>query len=342
MGIVLGLGLLTKAFFLGITGGIALFLVFTALKRGDWSFVRTAALTIAVALALGGAWYVHEMLSTGSLTGARDVLAAARQGDLGQRMFESFSLPGFLQGMGQIAVSFAWAGTWSFGRFPPIYTLPLILLALLPLLVWLRRLARLPFAAAAPLFIAGPFILGLAYFRLTQMTRTEGAAGTPGWYLHMLAGPLVSCPRSRLAMAARAGRALCLRAGIPRYRLDHAAFALQRLRQQGRHLQVHANRPGRLLHRSRAPGRPRLPAAGRRCPGCGPRMRGGRDILVLRQMACSAPRHGRRGRLEQGRVSSNARYRSSCIPVGMALKWVLGPGRVFSTTGNSTTLYPLR
>lgn len=190
MGIILGLGLLTKAFFLGITGGMALFLVFVALKRRDWSLVRNTAMMTAVAIALGGAWYVHELLSTGSLTGARDVLAAAQQGDLGQMMIESFSLPGFLQGMGQIAVSFAWAGTWSFGRFPPIYTLPLILLALLPLLVWLRRLARLPIAAAAPLFIAGPFILGLAYFRLTQMARAGEGAGTPGWYLHMLAGPL--------------------------------------------------------------------------------------------------------------------------------------------------------
>ncbi len=190
MGIILGLGLLTKAFFLAIGTGICLFFVSAALKRGDWRLVRTAAIAAGLAVALGGAWYVHELLATGSLTGANDVVAAARQGDLGRRMIESFSLHGFLLGIGQIAVSFAWAGSWSYSRFPPIYALPVILLALLPVLAWLRRLARLPIAAAAPLFLAGPFLLGLAYFRLTQMARAGEGAGTPGWYLHILAGPL--------------------------------------------------------------------------------------------------------------------------------------------------------
>lgn len=217
MGVILGLGLLTKAFFLGITGGLALFLVFVALKRNEWSLLRIVVMTTGVAVALGGAWYTYELYSTGSLTGARDVIAAARQGNLGQRMIEGFSLLRFLQGIGQITVSFAWAGTLSFNRFPPIYTLPMILLALLPSLEWLRRLARLPITAAAPLFIAGPFILGLAYFRLTQMARDGEGTGTPGWYLHMLAGPLAFA----LVLGWRWRRVL---AGLALYALGFHAF----------------------------------------------------------------------------------------------------------------------
>jgi hypothetical protein len=33
-------------------------------------------------------------------------------------------------------------------------------------------------------------VLGLVYYMLTQIARGPGAAGTPGWYLHILAGPL--------------------------------------------------------------------------------------------------------------------------------------------------------
>ncbi|HXQ41198.1 MAG TPA: hypothetical protein VN821_08025 [Candidatus Udaeobacter sp.] len=190
MGAILGLGLLTKAFFLPIDAGLALLFAYMALSRRDWHMARAGAAAIGLAAAIGGGWYLYKLISLGSLIGSNDMLNAARQGNLMGRIVADFSPGGFLQGMGQVAVSFAWAGSWSFGRFPPIFALPVILLALLPALAWLRRLRHLPVEAAAPLFIVGPFLLGLAYYRLTQMTLLGGGAGTPGWYLHILAGPL--------------------------------------------------------------------------------------------------------------------------------------------------------
>src|SRR5262249_48806209 len=101
-----------------------------------------------------------------------------------------FSLSAFLHGAAGIAFSFVWAGSWSFGRFAPIYSLPVVLLVALPLVDWLTQLRRASNAVIAPLFIAGPVVLGLLYHWLTQMNLGSAGIGTPGWYLHMLQGPL--------------------------------------------------------------------------------------------------------------------------------------------------------
>jgi len=60
----------------------------------------------------------------------------------------------------------------------------------------------------------------LVYYMLTQIARGPGAAGTPGWYLHILAGPLslafVTGWRGwwRYLLAALAGYAILFHIGV--------------------------------------------------------------------------------------------------------------------------------
>jgi hypothetical protein len=212
LGLVLGLGLLTKAFFVPILVGCAGLLCFHELRERDGRQIRNAAILLVSAGVVGGGWYLYRYLTVGNFIVANDIIALQQHGSVLTQIMNSVGLGGVLRGIGQLTVSFAWAGTWSYGRFPPIFTLPVILLALLPLFNWLIKLRWAPTPVIAPLFVVTPMVLGLGYYMLTQIARGPGAAGTPGWYLHIMAGPLslalVMGWRQRIVLATLAAYAI--------------------------------------------------------------------------------------------------------------------------------------
>ncbi len=190
LGLVLGLGLLTKAFFLPITAGCGAFLLFCAFRERDPRQARNAAIALLLAAGLGGGWYVYKFVSLGSLTGAADILRATSQGNLLLRIENNFGSYAFFRGLAGIFASFAWAGTSSLTRLPDIFTLPVVLLFLLPMFDWLLKLRRASEVAMAPLFIAGFMFVGMVYYLVTQITVTPLGPGAAGWYFHILYGPL--------------------------------------------------------------------------------------------------------------------------------------------------------
>jgi hypothetical protein len=212
LGLILGLGLLTKAFFVPILVGCAGLLCFHELRERDGRQIRNAAILLVSACVVGGGWYLYRYLMVGNFIVANDIMAVQQHGSVLAQIMNSVGLGGVLRGIGQLTVSFAWAGTWSYGRFPPIFTLPVILLALLPLFNWLIKLRWAPTPVIAPLFVVTPMLLGLGYYMLTQIARGPGAAGTPGWYLHIMAGPLslalIMGWRQRIILAALSAYAL--------------------------------------------------------------------------------------------------------------------------------------
>jgi hypothetical protein len=216
LGLILGLGLLTKAFFVPILVGCAGLLCFHELRERDGRQIRNAAILLVSACVVGGGWYLYRYLTVGNFIVANDIMAVQQHGSVLTQIINSVGLGGVLRGIGQLTVSFAWAGTWSYGRFPPIFTLPVILLALLPLFNWLIKLRWAPTPVIAPLFVVTPMLLGLGYYMLTQIARGPAASGTPGWYLHIMAGPLslalVMGWRQRIILAALAAYALAYHA----------------------------------------------------------------------------------------------------------------------------------
>ncbi len=191
LGIVFGLGLLTKAFFVPIVAGAVCLLCFQELRARDGgTHFRNPIILLAVSLLVGGGWYLYRYFTAGSFITANDISAVQDKGSLLAQITSSVGVVEVARGIGQLVVSFAWAGTWSYGRFNPIFTLPVILLAAFPLFNWVIRLRWAPAPVIAPLFLVAPMVLGLCYYMLTQIARGPGAVGTPGWYLHILAGPL--------------------------------------------------------------------------------------------------------------------------------------------------------
>ncbi len=190
LGFVLGLGLLTKAFFVPILAGCVCLLCFHGLREGDPRQYRNALIILVTAGVVGGGWYLYRYVTVGSFIVANEILAVQEHGPVLAQIIQNFGIVEFLRGLGAIATSFAWGGTWSYGRLPPIYTVPVVLLAAVPFFNWVIRLRWQPTPVIAPLFIATPMVLGLVYYMLTQIGRGAQASGTPGWYLHILVGPL--------------------------------------------------------------------------------------------------------------------------------------------------------
>ena len=188
LGVCLGLGLLTKAFFLPIGAGVAVMLAVHWWTTGRRSAVLAqAALAGALALAIGAWWYIGKELHTGALTGSDEFIRFNHAGGM-VRLLHGVSLAGVARGLGVLIGTFIWAGTWSLTRLPEILLLPPILLLGLTLCGYLRGLTRGDLVGWTPLALALPLLAGLIYHLLVWAAGV--GAATPGWYLHILAAPL--------------------------------------------------------------------------------------------------------------------------------------------------------
>ncbi len=188
LGAVLGLGLLTKAFFLPIGAGAGVLLLarwWMGGRRPAW--LGQAALAGLVALVIGGWWYVEKRLETGSLTGSDEFIRLARAGGAAT-LAEGFSAGEFVRGLAVILGTFLWAGTWSLARLSELWLAVPAALLLVCGVDYARGLRRGGLIAWAPLALAAPMAAGLIYHVFVWMAGTS--AVTPGWYFHILAGPL--------------------------------------------------------------------------------------------------------------------------------------------------------
>ncbi len=199
LGLLLGAGLLTKAFFLPVTAGVSLLLIVEAWRTrrpGQWA----AALVVPLlAVLTGGFWYVHAMILTGNVTGAADFIQVQQQGGVLSSAHKHFPTlldmlvlaPGlYLAGLLRMVVGFCWAGTWSFMHPSRLLVLPVAVLVLVPCGLYARRVRRADLLALAPVFMVAPVLAGLLYHLATMLAVTGEGSGTPGWFFHIFAGPL--------------------------------------------------------------------------------------------------------------------------------------------------------
>ena len=118
LGVLLGLGLLTKAFFIPVIAGYAVFMLLRAWQaRHDTALLRqrVATLMFAVipALLIGGGWYVYDFIDYGSPIGSIDSVILAHHGGLIANLRQNFSAYLFVRDMIGIVVSWSWGGSWS-------------------------------------------------------------------------------------------------------------------------------------------------------------------------------------------------------------------------------------
>ncbi|MBI1209535.1 MAG: phospholipid carrier-dependent glycosyltransferase [Azospirillum sp.] len=222
LGVTLGLGCLTKAFFLPVAAGIAAFLALRRVigdrsaetGRSDW---RNLALMVAATAAIGLPWYLFGPAGGRTAAFGVDFAALGGAGGFLARWSDLEAPLSLLHSVTTIAKSFLWAGTWSFGRPPLILLLPLAAFSAILAVGYLRTLPPLRSDARpwAPLFFVVPILAGLVFHAIVWVTLYRRGGGTPGWYLHILLGPLALA-------AARGARAA---AGRPAARLATSALA---------------------------------------------------------------------------------------------------------------------
>jgi len=197
LGLVLGAGLLTKAFFVTAVPAMLLLFAWAAFRNRGRRLAVTAnaALALFVAAAASGWWYWRNQQMTGSWTGEVNFVATSH-----------LSLSAFLQTAARVdwwnaldstLVSHIWCGGWSFlgvrswmYRFFECVALAACLGLLAGLVRWARKRAtRTPAISrdGLPVLAAfyGFFWLGLAYHVVATFLNFQSGT-TTGWYIYCL------------------------------------------------------------------------------------------------------------------------------------------------------------
>ncbi len=194
LGACLGAGLLTKAFFIPIAAGAVGCLAWSAWRAATPGTSRTrllrdAGLVTAVALAIGGWWYVSAFLQHGALTGSNDLIALDREGGLIAGLKEHFAWRHVGRGIAAFIVTGYFGGTWTLARLPEwMYAPGLVAIALMCVAaVRTRRDAQFNRLLAAMVWVLLPMLGGFAYYMLVRIAEGTEGHGTPGWYVSILA-----------------------------------------------------------------------------------------------------------------------------------------------------------
>jgi 4-amino-4-deoxy-L-arabinose transferase-like glycosyltransferase len=198
LGVICGLGALTKVTFLPFLAVITILLLYRTWRRDalPWHFLGFLITVIAVA----GWWYVQRSVETGMLLPLDGGLVLSEKGGLIAGVMRHFSVGGLARVILEAERSFLWSGSWS----PSFVILaPLVAMSLLigfSYLYGLRSylmyplvqitLLTLGFWALATIYPTLVFI-GLGYFDF------------PGYYLHSFAPALAPVIAIAIATANR-------------------------------------------------------------------------------------------------------------------------------------------
>ena len=184
LGAVLGLGLLTKAYFLTALPAVLLLLLHKY-RRSRASGLTASAITVAIA----GWWYVRNVVTTGTLSGLAETVTLRDRGVTA--MLAAIPHVPWVRAVDVILVSHlyfcGWSSltvrSWMYHVFFAI-----AMLAALGLIVQLRRPGVFWLVG-----IYGFFWLGQLYNVLLQYL-TKGLAGSMGWYMYaVVASEVVLC-----------------------------------------------------------------------------------------------------------------------------------------------------
>jgi len=193
VGVILGLGMLTKAFFLPITLAVIVWVELGRLdSRNDASGIRQmerrdVAAIVITSVVVGGWWYIDRFLTFGLVTDTDDAIRMAQAGGLLSGLSKHFSSAAILRGWATIPVTWTWTGTWSLTHLPTYLHLPLVLLVLWTIsefIVQLRRRTLRDINWLTLLMILG--VCAGLMLRTLQAIAAGGNGNTPGWYQHIL------------------------------------------------------------------------------------------------------------------------------------------------------------
>lgn len=197
-GAVLGLGLLTKAYFLVALPPFVLLAVYAAWRTPSARkrVLLRGGLGVALALLVSFGWYWRNRILTGTWSGEENDVAATHS-TVGN-VLTSIRHVNWSGGITSVLVSHVWFGGWSFLKLPkPLYVLFALGMVLaacgLVIVVMKGRLQSRPLVVVGVLY--GMFWAGLLYNVFVVFVAT-GVSASDGWYMYAVVVPellLVTC-----------------------------------------------------------------------------------------------------------------------------------------------------
>jgi hypothetical protein len=191
IGLVLGCGLLTKAFFLPMTAATTAWFVICRLKEGTGTRrlpqMWDIAAVLVCASAVGGWWYLYRFFVSGAFTGGYQAVQLVQSGGMLNGLHQHFAPAAFVRGLATIPVTWVWAGTWSLARLPTSLELPLVLIALWVIAEFVIVVPhdRPQDLSWLTILMSAGFCFGLVDQTL-QGIALAASGNSPGWYLHIL------------------------------------------------------------------------------------------------------------------------------------------------------------
>jgi hypothetical protein len=190
VGVTLGLGLLTKAYFLTAIPALAVICVWLIARQRDnrRALVTHTALAFGVALTLGSWWYVRNYLQTGTISGLDEAIVLGGVG-FAQKLDAVFRIDWNAAIKTVLASHFWYAGWSTFGLRNSIYRWFYCLAAVaffgFGVSVVRRRKSRDHNLLCLGMFY-GFFCLGLGYQILMLFLSKHSSTALGGWYLYSM------------------------------------------------------------------------------------------------------------------------------------------------------------
>ena len=193
IGVTLGLGLLTKAFFIPIAAAMFMFFLvkFFACRFADEKVINKTSGLLWIflpAIAIGGTWYAYNYLILGGFSGSNVAIELAHKGGGGlTNMISTFSLPIFSRAVATSLVTFVWGGTWSLTHLPHALYVPVVIGIIWIFGAFCYQLRKIPLSDThwLTVWLVIFFLIGFSWHAIVSMM-LGGNANTPGWYLHIL------------------------------------------------------------------------------------------------------------------------------------------------------------
>jgi hypothetical protein len=204
-GVVLGLGLLAKAYFLTAIPAVLAVLIYGWLRaRGRRAAVAARAVLLAsISLLVSGWWYLRNLRSTGTLSGLSE--SVMLRGVAPGRILRQAASIHWAKAIDAIFFSHLYFGGWS-SLTVRSWMYHIFYLGIVAAAVGLLRLLRLP-AILTLLLIYLAFWMGQLY-NVTLLYVSKGLEGSMGWYMYAVVAAEVtlSVAGLRRLLPARAAR----------------------------------------------------------------------------------------------------------------------------------------
>jgi hypothetical protein len=196
LGLLLSLGCLTKVIFIPISIAVLSFLLFREWKlRGRNGVLKTiwlCSFVVSAILTSSGWWYWNNYEQYGVITGNIDLKFIKQAGGLWNGLESNFSFFQWARSHAALLVTVGWIGSWSLVKPPLITLFPIALILLLMMYAYIRSIqhSKLTSEKWLIIWLLLPILTILSYHVLIRIALTGEGRGTPGFYLHILAGPI--------------------------------------------------------------------------------------------------------------------------------------------------------